>query len=131
MVKIGVRTDDPTSGSPVLARNRTISTYFHNAENFGLAQIHIARIAENVARATDVEPHQLVLSLRAPGGDSKLLEEHLKEAKRVLGTFGNAATHRLFKNSDGSVDATLRVDTNGDFRETLLNLGETTWPRRI
>jgi hypothetical protein len=131
MLKLGIRTDDPASGSPTLARNRAISTYYHEAKNFGLAQVHILRIAESVGRATDVEPHQLVMHLRAPGGDPALLEEHLTEAKRIVGQAEHAARFRIFRNSDGSIDAELRVETNGDFGETLMTLGETTWPKTI
>ena len=131
MVSLGVRTDDQGSGSPILARNRTIFTYYHGIENFGLAQVHVARIAENVGKATDAEPHQLVVRLRAPGGKKKTLAEYLDDAKREFGESEHAAHFRIFENSDGSLDAELRVETNGDFDDTLLALGETRWPRSI
>lgn len=131
MVSLGVRTDDPMSGSALLAKNRSIFTYWHGIENFGLAQIHLGNIASNIAKATDVEPNQLVSRFRAPGGSKETLVEYLNDAKRELGESERPSHYRIFVNSDGSIDAELRTETNGDFEETLLALGETRWPRSI
>lgn len=131
MVSLGLRTDDQTSGSPLLARNRTIATHYHGIEKFGLAQVHVAGIAAGVGKATDVEPHQLVVRLRSAGGNRETLREYLNDAKREVGQSEHAARFTIHENSDGSIDAELRIETNGDFEDTLLALGETNWPRSI
>lgn len=132
MVSLGIRTDDPGSGSSVLANNRTISTYFHGIEKLGLAQQHILEIADKVAKATDVEAHELVVRLRASGGDAEELRQFLVHAKREMGNLEHASRYRIFQNSDKSIDAELRVTTDEDFRGTVLDLGEVTgWPKMI
>lgn len=131
MVSLGVRTDDKGSGSSVLNRNRMIWTYYHGAQKFGLAQIHILKIGEKVAKATDSEPNQLGIRVRAPGGNVEVLKEYTDEAKRFFGKEGKAVRVRIHRNSDKSIDAQLLIETNGDFKGSLMVAGELEWPKTL
>lgn len=73
---------------------------------------------------TDEDPHELVFRLRAGAGDPDFLAEVLSELRDQLRTEGVSSKFRKAKNSDGSLDGELRVQTEGDFEAALLALGE-------
>lgn len=119
-----MRTDDPLSKSPILARNRSIFAYYHITSRLGTAQVHMVNIFHRVTKATDVEPHELIMRLKAAGGELDVLREILADASEAMKASGKAARFRAFKNQDGTIDGEVRIDTDGDFLDTLLVLGD-------
>ena len=148
-VSFGIRVDDAASKSPTLARNRTIFTYYHSVVSMGVAMVHVRQMREKIAKATRVEPHELVARFRASSGDAEYLSEVMNENARKLRVAGYSANARTVRNSDHSIDAEIRIqiydvgeiDTSdpsnfeaveGGFARALRAFGdETDFPREI
>lgn len=123
-MSFGLRAKDPGSGSDKLHRGRLISTYYHEARHAGEALLHLRKISEGVAKATDVEPHQIVIRLRSSAGDEQVLREVIGETQRMVGGEGLSSRHRVARNSDGSFDAEISIATDDDFDRALLAIGD-------
>lgn len=131
-MSFGLRVKDPGSGSDKLHRGRLISTYYHDAPHAAEALGHLRTIAESVGKATDIEPHQIVIRLRASGGSRRELDDVIAENRRLFGNENLSSRARVVKNSDGSFDAEVTVATDDDFDSTLLSVGDVlTLPREI
>jgi len=131
-VSFGLRAKDPGSGSDKLHRGRLISTYYHEARHAAESMLHLRKISEGVAKATDVEPQQIVIRLRSSAGDESILREVVSENQRLIGGEGLSSRRRIARNSDGSFDAEISVGTDEDFDRALLAIGDVlNLPREI
>lgn len=105
--------------------NRVVSTYFHGVEKFGTAEAHLLGISEGLDKHGFANPEGLVVRLRAPGGELDTLREYIDDTRKGLAAESLTMTTRVVKNSDGSIDAELRIDTKEtEFRDAVLSLGE-------
>lgn len=125
MVQLGVRILDQASNYPVFSTNQPAFTHYHRSNRFGLAQSRLQGLRDMLGKGTDETPNQIILRLSGEAGfDRRQMSEILELAKERLAEDGFGSKARLARNSDRTLDGELRVETDGNYEDAFLALGD-------